>query len=393
MKNALIYASNFIGHRQIYVFVISHILHKLDYKVHIAGNFSEILKNSFYLDKLKSDENILKIDTSEFEGFGLGISNEAFIEMQARYNIELTIFAEADNHIPLFNSQITFGKRRLNGKIIGIFLRPYYYNKKFSFIDKIRYIRQINQIWKSDMRLFYEVLNPGFRLLDVSLHIDDFFVSKHKKTVWLPDVFQQYADKLVSEEKSDQRIWIKKLDEFKNSNKGSFFLLYFGTPQQRRGYEQLLKLAVDYKACFIHCGVKSLNETLNNNTNELRMTLKKDNKLFETDEYFTDPVCIEYFFTSVSHLILPYIDFYGSSGVMLQALSYGIPVLVPDIGIMAYRVKKYNLGHIFHNGEFEQQFLTFINTPKETFSSSIESYMKLHSNDELQNVLIKAFKN
>ena len=389
MKNALIFSTNFVGHRQIYVFVLAHILHELGYKLHIAGNFSEILNNSFYLDKIKSDQNIIKIDTSAIEGNGIGISNEKFIEIQKRYNIDLTIFAEADNHIPLFNSQILFGKKRFIGRIIGIFLRPYYYNYKLTLINKIRYIKQLNKTWRSDMRLFYEVLNPQLKLLDVSLFIDDYFVSKHKKTIWLPDVFQQYVEELLSEEKSEQRIWIKKLDEFKNTNRGSYFLLYFGTPQQRRGYEQLLKLAVDYNACFIHCGVKNENEILDDNTYEQLMILKKDNKLFETNEYITDPVCIEYFFTSVSHLILPYIDFYGSSGVMLQALTYNIPVLVPEKGVMGYRTKKYNLGLTFDEGysSLSEQFKRFINIPAESFTASIQNYMTSQSVSLLSQVL------
>jgi len=392
MKNALIFSLDFIGHRQIYVFVLSHILHELGYKLHIAGNFSEILNNSFYLDMLKHDEKILKINTTEIDDYGLGISNDAFVNLQNRYNIDLTIFAEADDHIPLFNSQIFFGKKRFRGRIIGIFLRPNYYNFNFNLISKIKYIKRLKRIWKSDMRLFYEVLNPHFKLLDVSLFIDDYFVTKNKMAKWLPDVFQQYADKLVLEEKAEQRTWIKKLEAFKNENKGSTLILYFGTAQKRRGYEELLKLSVENKACFIHCGVRNEKETYNTDTDELRKILEVDNRLFETNEYIADPVCIEYFFCSVSHLILPYKNFYGSSGVMLQALSYNIPVLVPNIGVMGYRTTKYNLGMTFSekSSSLTEQFNRFKETPKEIYRDSIEYYMNFQSSDQLKRVLVDA---
>jgi hypothetical protein len=392
--NALIYSPSFAGHRQIYVFVLADILQKSGHAVYIAGNFSEKLINAFYIEKLKSDKSIIRIDTVDYEGHGQNISLDEVICLQKKYNINQTVFTEADNHIPLFNSQIFSGGKKILGRTCGIFLRPFYFYDKLNLIDKLRYIKRLKLKWKTDERFFFEILNPQFQLLDSSLYIDEYFVSKHRKTKWLPDVFQQYADKLVFEEQSEQRVWLERLNEFKNINKGQLFLLYFGTAQHRRGYDQLLKLAVDYKACFIHCGLRSgKNELNNNNVDELRNILEKENRLFETNEYITDPICIEYFFKSVSHLILPYNDFYGSSGVMLQALGYNIPVLVPDIGIIGYRVKKYNLGLTYSSESFGRQFLEFINTPKESYSESIESYMKLQSAYRLESILLQNFAN
>ena len=391
MKNALIFSPNFIGHRQVYVFVLVQELLKSGYKIIIAGNFSIKLNSTFYFDQLTDPDRIIRIDTSGFIGDGQGITNNEFIELQKKYNIELTIFTEADSHIPLFVSQLLFGSKRIAGRTIGIFLRPFYFYQELSLANKLRYLKQLHLKWKSDARLFHEILNPNFKLLSISLHLDDYFVSRHKKTIWLPDVFQQYADKMVVQEQSDERIWLKRLDEFKRINDGNIFLLYFGAAQQRRGYERLLKLAVDYKACFIHCGLRSKNKKDNFEADGYRGILEKENRLFETNEYLTDPVSIEYFFKSVTHIILPYIEFYGSSGVMLQALSYGIPVLVPDIGIIGHRVKKFNLGEIYGPESFEQQFLSFIKIPQDKYSKSIEEYMKLQSSERLAAVLMNAF--
>jgi hypothetical protein len=392
MRNALIFSSSFVGHRQVYVFVIANILHRLGYKLIIAGNFSEILKSTFYFRKLESEINILKIDTASFTDNGLGITNKEFFEIQQKHSIELTIFTEADNHIPLFVSQLKHHNKRFLGRTVGIFLRPFYFYHNLSFMNKLRYIKHIDSVWESDMRLFHEVLNPCLKLIDVSLCIDDYFSLMHKHSIWLPDVFQQYADALVIEEHSEQRLWQNRLDKFKSENEGRNLLLYFGTEQQRRGYDQLLKLAVDCNACFIHCGLRHSGNNYEIDVNDLRYQLKKENRLFETNEYITDPICIEYFFKSVSHLVLPYDNFYGSSGVMLQALGYKIPVLVPDVGIIGYRVKKYNLGFTYSPGSLNSSYSTFINTSSEIFTDSIVNYMKLHSNEMLQSVLENAFK-
>ena len=389
MKNALIFSPSFIGHRQVYVFVLSQVLIKLGYRIYIAGNFSAKLSSTFYFNRLKGNNNIFEIDTTEILGYGLGINIHEFIELQVKYAIDLTIFAEADNHIPLLISQLSVHKR-LKGRTIGIFLRPFYVYQKVTAINKLRYFKWLYTEWKTDTRLFHEFLNPQFHLINESLHLDDYFVSKHRHTKWLPDVFQQFADEIVLEEQSEQRHWIDKLDAFKEANKDCIFLLYFGAPQERRGYDFLLKLAVDYKACFVHCGLRNNWTDYEFDINELRGKLESEKKLFETNEYIIDPITIEYFFKAVGHLILPYKNFYGSSGVMLQALVYNIPVLVPDIGVIGYRVKKYGLGYTYNNGSFEKQFLCFLKTPTEMFSKSIEEYMKMQSVQNLNSVLINS---
>jgi len=391
LKNALIYSSSFDGHRQVYVFVIGDVLLKLGFKLFVAGNFSGNFKSTFYLDRLLTNQNISKIDTSVYPDNGGGITNKAFIELQKKYNIELTVFCDADNHIPLFISQILPKNKRFVGKTVGIFLRPFYIYYNLNLINNLRYFKQLKSVWQSDIRFFHEVLNPYCGLVHETLQLDDYFVSKHKKTTWLPDVFQQYADKLITEEYSSQRIWIRKLDDFKNANKGLFFLLYFGTEQPRRGYDQLMKLAVDHNACFIHCGLRNNKYNYEYNVKDLRQVLKDRNHLFETNEYITDPICIEYFFKSVSHLILPYDNFYGSSGVMLQALSYGIPILVPDIGLIGYRVKKYNLGLTYIPNSIDKQFLRFVGISNENYRKSIDEYMQFQNADLLEEVLKNSF--
>ena len=357
MQNALIYSAGFDGHRQVYVYVLSHFLNELKYNIFIAGNLKEKISTSLYVDKLKKDNRIVMIDTSSYTQGGLEISAMQIIELQIKYSIELTVFAEADHHIPLFNAQIFSRSNKLRGKNIGIFLRPFYYYEKLSFINKLRYI-------------------------------------KHPSTQWLPDVFQQFAETIVKNEYTEQRIWIDKLNEFVERNKGLFIFLYFGTAQKRRGYDLLLKMAVEQDACFVHCGLHDDNEKYDYDVIGLRKNLYDNNRIMETNQYISDPVTIEYFFKSVSHLVLPYRSFYGSSGVMLQALTYGIPVLVPDEGIIGYRVKKHNLG-LTYNGDcnsLNEQFKKFKEIPKKSFADSIAQYMYNQSVIHLKEVLTNVLK-
>ena len=394
MQNALIYSPIFDGHRQMYVYVLSHILTESGFRVFIAGNLKEKINDSSYLDRIRQNRDIVFIDTSIHAENGLGIKNEEFVALQVKYQIDLTVFAEADHHISLFNAQLNNKRKKLKGRIIGIFLRPFHFYAKLSLIDKLRYAKNLPSNWKTDVRLFHEYLLKRFKLLDSALYIDEDFVSHHPYAHWLPDVFQKYAEEVIGDEGDDQQCWVGKLNDFMQRSRGRFIFLYFGTSQGRRGYDLLLKMAVEQDACFIHCGLVDSKEKYDIDVDRLKSELKNQERLFETNQYISDPLCIESFFRSATHLVLPYRNFYGSSGVMLQALGYGIPVLAPENGIMGYRVKKYKLGCTYKDeASLGEQFEKFKRCPAESFKNSIAQYMTYQTSQELKRRLSDIFKN
>lgn len=395
MQNALIFSPSFDGHRQVHVFVMVQILEELGFNIFIAGNTKEKISNSFYIDKLKNKPAIKILNTSDYAGGGLDIRIEEFLDLQNVCKADLTIFAEADHHISLFNSQIFKRKVRLRGRVVGTFLRPFYYYRKTPLLDKLRFLKHISSRWNKDQKLFYQFFLKRFSLLDVSLSIDENFAQHHPKFTWIPDVFQQYAEVIIkAEQKSTQDHWIEKLKKFKEKNNNRFPFLYFGTAQYRRGFDILLKLAEETGGCFIHCGLRDNNATFAYDTNKIISSLKSEDRFFETNEYIEDPLCIEYFFRSVSHLVLPYRKFFGSSGVMSQALEYGIPILTPSVGIMGYLIEKYNLGITYsHSGinSLETQFNRFKCMDPSLFKKDIKAYMNTQSVEELKKVFVNSF--
>jgi hypothetical protein len=322
------------------------------------------------------------------------IKPDEFGELQRNYLPDLTIFPEADNHMSLFMSQIFNKKNRFRGRLIGIFLRPFYFYQQTGLIEKLKYLKHLPTRWRNDERLFFSFFQRQFSLLDIALTIDENFAVNHRYFQWLPDVFQNYADLIVQDKKSEQREWIERLNDFKERNKGKFCLLYFGTAQYRRGYDILLQLARTNGDCFIHCGLRNPDEKYYYKVDDLRSSININGCLFETDQYIVDPFCIENFFKSVSHLVLPYRNFFGSSGIMLQALSYGIPVLTPESGIMGYRIKKFNLGLTYDDKKptsLNTQFNYFKGCTPGNYSNDIKAYMNHQTPAHLKNVLTNAF--
>ena len=393
MQNAMIYSENLNGHRQVYVFVIATILYKLGYKVVVVANFSQNVSNSFYIDQFKLIDNLDTIDIGLPPYNGI-VNVSKIIKLQKSNQITISIFSDADHHISLFNQQLFSGKKKLIGRNIGIFIRPFYFYHKHSIWERLKYIINLRNNWRFDARLFHEFFSTRFNLLNCALHIDDNFASFHKKVSWIPDVFQQFADKVIINECASQRNWIEKINDFKSRNNGNFIVLYFGTANQRKGYDVLLKLADDNNACFIHCGLNDSSQEYNIDVENIKKKLEEEDRLLETNEFISDPLTIEWFFKSTTHLVLPYRNFLGSSGIMLQALGYGVPVLVPDYGLMGFRVKKYNLGLTFSKTaiDLNDQFLNFIHTPIEVFANSIRDYMKIQSVNHLEEVLSNVLK-
>lgn len=391
MANALIYSANFDGHRQVYAFVLTDILQKSDYNVFIAGNLKSTGSDSFYIRKLSEDSSITFIDTSNYNNSGASITGIEFLELQNKCRADLTILAEADNHIALINSQLGNKSLKFRGRIMGIFLRPFFFYQKKSFLNHLKHFKNLSKTWRTDTGFFHKYILRYSKVLDAAFYIDEKFASTNSRIYrWLPDVFQQYAESILKEENADQNHWKEELNEFIGRNKGKFVFLYFGTAQARRGYDILMKMAVDHSGCFVHCGLSVATDSFGYDVQNLKDKLINSGSLFETREYITDPGCIEYFFRSASHIILPYRNFAGSSGIMIQALEYGIPVLVPDFGIIGHRVRKFGLGAVYNQNDergLDKSFIHFSKSEPSSYRHSIQQFMQYQSADLLQSVL------
>jgi glycosyltransferase involved in cell wall biosynthesis len=394
MRSCLIYSPNLDGHRQVYALVMATVLHELGFKINIACNTKQIINNTFYVEKIKEIPDVSFIDLSKYNSGGYGISFEEFVKLQSEHKIDLTIFAEADPHISLFCSKIFQKRLQFRGRLVGVFMRPFYIYRYHSLLSILRFLKHFPSRWRKDERFFYDFILKQFSIFDALLSIDENFVSHHKHFTWLPDIFQQYADLIAPDENKGQQQWIDKLTDFINVNSNRFHFFYFGTAAARRGYDTLLNLAQEYDGCFIHYGLKGENQKYIYNTDQIKNVLQDTGRLFETNEYIIDPLTIKHFFKSSNLMLFPYRKFYGSSGVMLQALGYGVPVLSPDFGIMGQRVKKYSLGITYDEmnvNDMKSQFELFRNQNPKSYEINIKNYMSFQTIDQLKSTLINSF--
>ncbi|NJN15531.1 MAG: hypothetical protein HC822_04165 [Oscillochloris sp.] len=188
----------------------------------------------------------------------------------------------------------------------------------------------------------------------VSYSLDPRFVGliRHPQVRWLPDIYRAFEPEPDAMAQDDL---LAAMQEFLHgqSDQNRDILLYYGTNQDRRGYEWLLRLAVEQPAtAVLHCGKLNLQRSMSAVSQGYRERLQAQGRMFETAGFITDERVTAQAYQSCKYVLLPYIGHYGSSGIQIQAASYGRPSLLPDDGLMAYWARRFHCGLTFRSGSY-----------------------------------------
>lgn len=79
---------------------------------------------------------------------------------------------------------------------------------------------------------------------------------------------------------------------------------------------------------------------------------------------------------------------------MFQALAVGKPVLVPDQGLMGWRVRNFGLGLTFSSGDFRDmryKFSLLQDTPPQFFADSIQRFLSYFDQAQFEAAMDGAF--
>jgi glycosyltransferase involved in cell wall biosynthesis len=376
-KNVLLFYPVLDGHRQVYAQYLIESLLKRNAQVFLVTKSSEAKKSYPYITGYQTHPRVKMIGIPE-DG---KISLLDFRKLQDRLEADWTVFAEADDELKLFNHQFLPGFPRLRGKNIGVFIRTsnYIHTPKpaLTLINVFRELKHFSKGWHSNPFIFHEFTLPKYKLIHTALMLDEFFVESHAKFhQWLPEIVFPLSADDESIDAAETLRWEPLLASFLEKNKGLETIFYFGEAQQRRGYDTLLKLARDEKCCFIHCGRSSYPEKYGEDIETLKMDLDSQGRLFETKTFIQSYQGMALFFMACKYIVLPYRDHLGSSGVMMQAIHFGKPVLVPDQGLMASRTQKHHLGLIYDpaDGQNLKKQWAFLKETTNDFSNDLARY-------------------
>jgi glycosyltransferase involved in cell wall biosynthesis len=401
MAAVAIFSPSLRGHRQTYCRVIAQILLGDGYDVFVvAGVPDGVRAVDLHLYPQLSDMkesgafHFVPLPESGLPSLlGSPVGFEALLD---GLDVGAVFLAEADACLSLLTSRIwRRGRRR---RWVAVFIRttnyrfgeePQHLSRVERDILAVGRVRRTVANWKRDPQLFHEVLLPRLRLVDNALYLDETFVADHDAAFWLPDIYSSQAWRTDGAE-SETSEWAARAEEFMARQRGRPVFVYIGTSQARRGYDSLLRLAVAEEGCFVHCGRCAEDDGYRFDVSALRRELRQREALLETEGYYRSDSTVDLFLSRAEMVVLPHRGHLGSSGVMLQALAAGRPVLVPDQGLMAQRVRTHGLGRTYRHEDWDdlqRGFRLLEQEGRGGYVDAIEAFMSFFSPAQTENAV------
>ena len=274
----------------------------------------------------------------------------------------------------------TFGLRpppELRGRIGGIYHRP-----RFLAASK----------WSLDRALKI----PGFqRLLRENwwrqiLFVDEFLAAELQSAnpaapiFFLPDACPSgYDGDAVAARKTLEIPADKKV------------FLFYGTGARRKGLhvavEAMLQLPPESPAFLLCAG----QQNPAGKTATGLAQLVRQNRARLLDRYVTveeEKMC----FTASDAVLLPYLNHFGTSGVLSRAMSAGKPVIVSDEQLLGWLTREHRLGLVFPSGNVSalaqnlRQMTQLSAADLNQFTTAARNYAKTYSRDAFRAALLRA---
>jgi glycosyltransferase involved in cell wall biosynthesis len=391
VKRLLLFLPNLDGHRQIYCRELCYYFLSRDLSVTVATGLAGLQK----YDQLSILHEHPQIRFIADPCAGETDPSRRLRRLSAtgrEIAADLTFLAEADNDRALLSAQITRPRKRLPGRRAGLFIRSTNYVHEIKYPETGRIPTALTKAWTyrpislTQRRIFHEFVMKRFSVLDAALCLDEVFVARQEgRYGWLPDIAVASVDDTATG--AEAAAWQAEISAFLATQRDSPVIVYVGTPQSRRGYGVLLRLARDVGGCFVHCGEPPGSGGDPDDDTGARAALAARSAILEFRRFYQRFETAQVTFGAARCVVLPYEDHLGSSGVMLQALMAGRPVLVPDQGLMAWRVRNFGLGLTFAPGnwrDMRHKFTVLQNTPTEVFAGPIALFLEYFTRSQFE---------
>ena len=401
MRRVFLNLPNLDGHRQIYCRELCDYFLSRDLHVTVATDLTGLGEYS-QLETLLQDPRVRFVSDTWTRQPRAATQLSELGAAAREAGSDLTFLGEADLAHGLLCAQILRPRHRLPGRRVGLFIRSTNYAHQIQRPQTGRIggalERGIFAAYRfrspslAQPRLFHEVAFPRFAVLDAALCLDEVFVAGHSgHHGWLPDIAVAYGE--AGKVGSDVAAWEAQVEAFVAAHDGRPIVAYIGMPQPRRGYEELLQLACDVDGCFLHCGKLHHSRGYPQQVPAARRALLSRSAILESGSFYQSFETARLTLRAARCIVLPYHHHLGSSGVMLQALMAGRPLLVPDEGLIGWRVRNFGLGLTFRSGDrrdMRYKFSLLQATPTEFFSSAIDEFLAYFSKAQFELAMDRA---
>ena len=356
-----------IGHPRVYCRVIADALAESPCELIIAMGFTESvgLEESPDLQPLIAQNSVQLIDIRMYSQSGQSsLTAEELVSLQAQFNIDTTLFIEADKSNTEFRRIAKGEAPRLRGRNLGIFANTAeWYPGEDSFsgerrrllAPKLRMtlgnIKRAIFNRREQARYFYETVIIGAGVLDELFVKDERLADWYGPPVyWMPEISRPVSAPETAEEQAEYQLRKAEIESFLVSNEGREPVLYFGDAAYYKGYDLLLRfIAENPSTCAVHPGRTYDNQEksyFSCDVDALRKQLRAEGRLYETNAYVHTQRLKELFFGVIRVYITTH-RLALSSSTVIQAAEFGKPVIVPDRGLIGYRVRANKSGAVY----------------------------------------------
>ncbi|HEV2722874.1 MAG TPA: hypothetical protein VG323_22810 [Thermoanaerobaculia bacterium] len=357
-----------IGHPRVYCRVIADALADQNCEIVLAVGFTEEtgLRESPDLQPLAARSGVVLLDNRSHSARGHPhLSAEELRQLQSRFEIDTTLFIEADKSKDEFVRIAEGAAPRLRGRNLGIFANTAeWYPGEDSFTGApkpfiaptlrttLGNLKRALFERRKSARYFYEKTILGRGVLDEIFVKDERLAEWFGPPVyWMPEITRP-AGESGDDDDFDRRS--AELATFLAANAGREPLLYFGDAAFYKGYDLFLEFAARTPSvCAIHPGrtydAKQA-AWFETDVEALRTKLRGEGRLYETNAYVSSRRLKGLYFGAIRLYVTTH-RLALSSATVIQAAELGKPVLVPDRGLLGYRVRKHGLGGVYAYGD------------------------------------------
>lgn len=343
-KKILIYSPNIGGHRQVYCNVITHwaLESKLDVILCIGNNWvkskNTIRQDSPYIELYKKNENVHFISATLKSPYKSDAEYLLDLENDLEPDMVFVVSGDEFNHSLHSIIKHLILPKKHSSKWIGIFIACYCY------LDSENWLKQKVQKF---------IMKQKVKHFEITYWLDEYFVSSLyiRNAFWLPDISKSF-NVVTNYRDTEYELLSSQINSFLENNNGKEVLLFFGRDFNRKGFDFIVELALDDDRFVVLRAGDSLESDENQKLITKMVKLENDGRLLNIAKFIENPVIVEKLFKATNFVPLPYRNHYSSSGVMLQAIEFQKPVIVPNIGLMGKRVIDNNVGIIYKHKDY-----------------------------------------
>jgi len=411
----LLYSPNLTGHPQVYCRVVADILRRHGASIFIAtAETDDWARRWPDIGALVACENVQVVSSRSFSDSGAEfLRAEELCRLQEQLRIDSTLFIEAENFRQEFVRIAKGEARRLHGYNAGIFGETtrwypgeeFYSGKRIGLLDggprqKLGTLkRMLSSPWTID-RFFFEDYLIKRRPLDAVIVKDERLAARYAGLVhWLPEIYRVFDSTESTEEAAEYNALMPDLARFLDRHDPDNILLFFGAGAWYKGYDYFVQLLLDDPTSVgVHVGAGiryQQGKEFLGDPESGKQKLVGEGRLYETNRYVQGARLVRDVFGRARRFVSTH-RLTVSSGTMLQALELGLPVLVPDSGLIGHRTRQFGLGLTYRYGDSHdllRKWRSFRQEPSDGYREPINAFMQkfgpAHVERLLRNTLLR----